>query len=320
MARYLVWRGLSVIPTLLGITILVFLVTYFIPGDPARVLAGAEAPPEAVAGLRHQWGLDQPIYVRYGVWMANIARGNLGESYFSHQTVLRLVGRAFPVTFELAMLSLLVAVLIAVPSGIISAVRPSSPFDLGATAAGFVGLSIPGFWLGIMLIYLFAVHLRWLPAGGFTPLSHGMIANLRSMILPAIALGTFASTQLMRYLRAGMLDVLNADYIRTARAKGLTAAMVLTRHAMRNALIPFMTVLGVQMGYLLGGTVITESVFALPGVGRLVLNAILNRDYQVAVGIILLIATSFVMVNLIVDLLYPVLDPRIRLGQAAGRQ
>ncbi len=320
MARYLIWRGLSVIPTLLGITILVFLVTYFIPGDPAQVLAGAEAPPETVAALRHQWGLDQPIYVRYGVWMANIARGNLGESYFSHQTVLRLVGRAFPVTFELAMLSVLIAVLIAVPSGIISAVRPSSSFDLGATAAGFVGLSIPGFWLGIMLIYLFAVQLRWLPAGGFTPLSQGMVANLRSMILPAIALGTFASTQLMRYLRAGMLDVLNADYIRTARAKGLTAAMVLMRHAMRNALIPFMTVLGVQIGYLLGGTVITESVFALPGVGRLVLNAILNRDYQVAIGIILLIAAAFVMVNLIVDLLYPALDPRIRLGQAAGRQ
>ena len=318
MARYLVWRGLSVIPTLLGITILVFLVTYFIPGDPAQVLAGAEAPPEAVAALRHQWGLDQPIYVRYGVWMANIVRGNLGESYFSHQTVLRLVGRAFPVTFELAMLSLLVAVLIAVPTGIISAVRPSSWFDLGATAVGFVGLSIPGFWLGIMLIYLFGVHLRWLPAGGFAPLAQGVPANLRSMILPAIALGTFASTQLMRYLRAGMLDVLNADYIRTARAKGLAAAMVLVRHAMRNALIPFMTVLGVQMGYLLGGTVITESVFALPGIGRLVLNAILNRDYQVAVGIILLIAAAFVLVNLIVDLLYPVIDPRVRLGQATG--
>ena len=320
MARYLVWRGLSVIPTLVGITVLVFLVTYFIPGDPAQVMAGTEAPPEVVAGLRHQWGLDQPIYVRYGLWLANIARGNLGESYFSHQTVLRLVGRAFPVTFELAMLSLLIAVLIAVPAGIVSAVRPSSWFDLGATAVGFVGLSIPGFWLGIMLIYLFGVHLRWLPAGGFIPLSQGVPANLRSMILPAIALGTFASTQLMRYLRAGMLDVLNADYIRTARAKGLAAAMVLLRHAMRNALIPFMTVLGVQMGYLLGGTVITESVFALPGIGRLVLNAILNRDYQVAVGIILLIAGAFVLVNLVVDLLYPVIDPRVRLGQAAGWQ
>ncbi len=318
MARYLIWRGLSVIPTLIGITVLVFLVTYFIPGDPAQVLAGAEAPPEVVAGLRHQWGLDEPIHVRYGVWMANIARGNLGESYFSHQTVTRLVGRAFPVTFELAMLSLAVAVLIAVPSGIVSAVRPSSWFDLGATAAGFVGLSIPGFWLGIMLIYLFGAELRWLPAGGFTPFSQGVAANLRSMILPAIALGTFASTQLMRYLRAGMLDVLNADYIRTARAKGLAAAVVLVRHAMRNALIPFMTVLGVQMGYLLSGTVITESVFALPGVGRLVLNAILNRDYQVAVGIILLIAAAFVLVNLIVDLLYPVLDPRVRLGQSTS--
>ena len=315
MTRYLIWRGLSVIPTLIGITVLVFLVTYFIPGDPARVLAGAEAPPEVVTGLRHQWGLDRPVHVRYGVWMANIARGNLGESYFSHQTVLQLVRRAFPVTFELAVLALFVALLIAVPSGIVSAVRPRSWFDLGATAVGFVGLSVPGFWLGIMLIYLFAVELRWLPAGGFAPLSGGLTHNLRSMILPAVALGTFASTQLMRYLRAGMLDVLNADYIRTARAKGLAAAMVLVRHAMRNALIPFMTVLGVQMGYLLGGTVITESVFALPGMGRLVLNAILNRDYQVATGIILLIATSFVLINLAVDLLYPLLDPRVRLGR-----
>jgi len=318
MARYLIWRAVSVIPTLAGITVLVFLVTVFIPGDPAQVLAGAEAPPEVVAGLRHQWGLDQPVYVRYAVWVTNIASGNLGESYFSHQTVLRLVGRAFPVTLELAVLSLLIAILIAVPSGIISAVKPSSWFDLGATAAGFVGLSIPGFWLGIMLIYLFGAELRWLPAGGFIPLSRGLAANLRSMILPAIALGTFASTQLMRYLRAGMLDVLNADYIRTARAKGAAAAAVLVRHAMRNALIPFMTVLGVQMGYLLGGTVITESVFALPGVGRLVLNAILNRDYQVAVGIILLIAAAFVLVNLVVDLLYPVLDPRVRLGQSTS--
>jgi peptide/nickel transport system permease protein len=318
VTRYLVWRALSVIPTLVGITVLVFLVTYFIPGDPAQVLAGTEAPPDVVASLRHRWGLDRPIYVRYALWMGNIARGNLGESYFSHQTVLGLVGRAFPVTFELALLALAVAVLIAVPTGILSAVRPNSWFDFGATGVGFVGLSIPGFWLGIMLIYLFGAQLRWLPAGGFAPLSQGLPANLRTMVLPAAALGTFASTQLMRYLRAGMLDVLNAEYIRTARAKGAPGTAVLLRHAMRNALIPFLTVLGVQMGYLLGGTVITESVFALPGVGRLVLTAILNRDYQVAVGIILLIAATFVLVNLIVDLLYPVLDPRVRVGQAAG--
>jgi peptide/nickel transport system permease protein len=181
---------------------------------------------------------------------------------------------------------------------------------------GFGGLSIPGFWLGIMLIYVFSVYLRWLPAGGFTPLAGGVLPNLRSMILPAIALGTFASTQFMRYLRASMLEVLGADFTRTARAKGLTDIVVLVRHAMRNALIPFVTVLGVQMGYLLGGTVITESVFALPGIGRLVLNAILNRDYQVATGIVLLIATAFVLVNLVVDLLYPLLDPRVRLGRS----
>jgi peptide/nickel transport system permease protein len=315
VTKYIVWRSLSVIPTLVGVSILVFLVTYFIPGDPAQIMAGTDATPEVVAGLRHQWGLDRPIYVRYALWAANAARGNLGESYFSHLTVLQLVSKASRVTVELALLALLIAVAIAVPAGIISAVRPGSWFDLTATAVGFGGLSIPGFWLGIMLIYVFSVYLRWLPAGGFTPFESGLVPNLRSMILPAIALGTFASTQFMRYLRASMLEVLGADFTRTARAKGLTELVVLVRHAMRNALIPFVTVLGVQMGYLLGGTVITESVFALPGIGRLVLNAILNRDYQVATGIVLLIATAFVAVNLIVDLLYPLLDPRVRLGR-----
>jgi peptide/nickel transport system permease protein len=279
-------------------------------------MAGTDATPDVIAGLRHQWGLDRPIYVRYALWAANAARGNLGESYFSHMTVLQLVGTASRVTVELALLALLIAVAIAVPAGIISAVRPGSWFDLTATAVGFGGLSIPGFWLGIMLIYVFSVFLRWLPAGGFTPLSSGVLPNLRSMILPATALGTFASTQFMRYLRASMLEVLGADFTRTARAKGLTELIVLVRHAMRNALIPFVTVLGVQMGYLLGGTVITESVFALPGIGRLVLNAILNRDYQVATGIVLLIATAFVLVNLVVDVLYPLLDPRVRLGRS----
>ena len=314
MTRYLAFRLVSVVPTLFGISILVFGITYLIPGDPALIMAGSEATPEVVAGLRRQWGLDQPVYIRYLAWLGNILRGNLGDSYFSRQTVLQLVGNALPVTLELAILSLVVAVLIAIPTGIISAVKAGSWFDLGAAALGFVGLSIPGFWLGIMLIYVFAVYLQQLPAGGFTPLSAGLVPNLQSMILPAIALGTFSSTQLMRYLRASLLDVLHADHIRTARAKGLGEQAVLIRHALRNALISFTTVLGVQMGYLLGGTVITESVFALPGMGRLVLTAILNRDYQVATGIILLIATAFVLINLLVDLLYPVLDPRVRLG------
>jgi peptide/nickel transport system permease protein len=232
--------------------------------------------------------------------------------------VAQLVGGALPITLELAVLSLLVALVIAVPTAIISAVKVGSWFDLSAAAVGFIGLSIPGFWLGIMLIYLFAVQLRWLPAGGFTPIEKGIWPNLQSMILPSIALGTFASTQLMRYLRASLLDVLHADYVRTARAKGLRENAVLVRHAVRNALIPFTTVLGVQMGYLLGGTVITESVFALPGMGRLVLTAVLNRDYQVATGIIFLIAAAFVIINLLVDLLYPVLDPRVRLAQSGG--
>lgn len=320
MLRYVLFRALSVIPTLLGISILVFGVTYLIPGDPALVIAGTETSPDVIAQIRHEWKLDQPFYVRYAYWLGNILHGNLGESYFSHQTVLQLVGHAMPITAELALLALLVALLISIPAGIVSAVRAGSAFDLAATAVGFAGLSIPGFWLGIMLIYVFAVALHLLPAGGYTPIAGGLGANLQQMILPAVALGLFASTQLMRYLRASMLDVLGTDAIRTARAKGLAERVVLVRHAMRNALVPFMTVLGVQLGYLLGGTVIIESVFALPGMGRLVLNAILNRDYQVATGIILIIATAFVLLNLLVDLLYPVLDPRVRVGQPTSWQ
>ncbi|HZO32742.1 MAG TPA: ABC transporter permease [Chloroflexota bacterium] len=318
MTRYLIIRAVGVIPTLIGISILVFGITYLIPGDPALIMAGSEATPEVVANLRQQWGLDQPVYIRYLSWLGNMVRGNLGDSYFSRQTVTQLVGNALPVTLELAILSLLVAMLIAIPTGIVSAVKAGSWFDLGAAALAFIGLSIPSFWLGIMLIYVFAVHLQQLPAGGFTPLSAGLWPNLQSMILPSIALGTFASTQLMRYLRASLLDVLHADYIRTSRAKGLRERSVLLRHAVRNALIPFTTVLGVQMGYLLGGTVIAESVFALPGIGRLVLTAVLNRDYQVATGIIFLIATAFVLINLVVDMIYPILDPRVRLARSGG--
>jgi peptide/nickel transport system permease protein len=318
VSRYIVIRVLSALPTLLGVSLLVFGVTYVIPGDPARMMAGTEASPEAVEAIRRRWGLDEPFWARYGIWLVNMLQGNLGDSYFSKQSVVQLVSGALPVTLELTILALLVALVIAIPTGIISAVKVGSWFDVGAAAVGFVGLSIPGFWLGIMLIYLFAVQLQWVPAGGYKPPSAGLGQNLQSMILPAIALGTFASTQLMRYLRASLLDVLHADYVRTARAKGLSERLVLVRHAVRNALIPFTTVLGVQMGYLLGGTVITESVFALPGMGRLVLTAVLNRDYQVATGIIFLIAATFVLINLLVDLLYPVLDPRVRLAQGGS--
>jgi len=317
VTRYLLLRLLSVVPTLFGISVLVFGVTYLIPGDPALIIAGNDAPPEVVEAIRERWGLNQPVYVRYGAWLANVLRGNLGESYFSHQTVLQLIGNALPVTVELALVSMAIAVAIAIPTGVVSAVKAGSWLDLAAAGIAFAGLSIPGFWLGIMLMYVFAVLLQLFPAGGYTPLSAGLLPNLASMVLPAIALGTFASTQLMRYLRASLLDVLHADHVRTARAKGLSGRLVLVRHTLRNALIPFTTVLGVQVGYILGGTIITESVFALPGIGRLVLSAVLNRDYQVATGIILLIAASFVVINLAVDLLYPVLDPRIGLGETA---
>jgi len=315
VARYILHRLLSAIPVLLAITLLVFLITFLIPGDPTYTLLGMEVTEDMRQALRVQLGLDQPFHVRYGIWLWNVFHGDLGRSIFGQFKVTYLISRALPVSLELMALSLTVALLIAVPAALISAVKKNTRVDVVVTLAAFTGLSLPAFWLAIMLIYLFAVAWRILPASGFVRVSENLAGNLRTMILPSMTLGIILSTGLMRFLRAGILDVLNEDYVRTARMKGVREPFVLLRHVLKNALIPFITILGLEIGWLLGGSVIIENVFALPGMGRLAMNAILQRDYNLVQGVVLVLAGLFILINLAVDLICAVLDPRIRLGE-----
>jgi peptide/nickel transport system permease protein len=255
--------------------------------------------------------------VRYGIWLMNVFKGDLGQSIFGQFKVTYLIGRAMPVSLELMFFTILIALTIAVPAAIVSAVKKNTWVDVVVTLGTFAGLSLPAFWLAIMAIYLFAVNLRLLPATGYVRLDEGLWPNLRSMILPSFTLGILYSTGLMRFLRAGLLDVLNEDYIRTARMKGVIEWRVLVRHVLKNALIPFITILGLALAWLLGGSVFIENVFALPGMGRLVLNAILQRDYSLVQGIVLAMAGLFLLINLVVDILYAFLDPRVRMGGKA---
>lgn len=312
--RYILYRILSMIPTLLLISILVFLITALIPGDPTMTLVGMEVTESQRDALRVQLGLDRPLYVRYGIWLLNVLKGDLGQSIFGQFQVTYLIGRAMPVSLELMLFTILIALTIAVPAAIISAVKKNTWIDVVVTLGSFTGLSLPAFWLAIMVIYLFAVNLRILPATGFVRLEEGLWPNLRSMILPSFTLGILYSTGLMRFLRAGLLDVLNEDYVRTARMKGVIEWRVLSRHVLKNALIPFVTILGLEMAWLLGGSVFIENVFSLPGMGRLALNAIFQRDYSLVQGIVLVMASLFLLTNLVVDILYAFLDPRVRMG------
>ncbi len=300
------------IPVVVMLSVLIFLALYLIPGDPAGVLLGGDATPEAIQALREKWGLDEPLPLRYLRWAGNVVRGDLGESILSKRAVVDLAGSAFPVTLELAIAGLTLALLIALPVAVISSQKRGSVADLGIQSLAFVGLSTPTFWLGLLLIWTLAVRLRWFPSSGFVSLAHDPIGNLRTIALPALTLGIFLSTQLMRYLRAGIIRTMHEPYVRTARSKGLHDSTIMVRHIIRNALIPFVTVLGIQFGHLLGGTVVIEEVFGLPGMGRVALRALLERDYQVVAGMVLLLALLFLVVNLLVDLLYGVLDPRIR--------
>jgi peptide/nickel transport system permease protein len=318
MRRYLALRLLNTIPVVLIITFLVFLFTYLIPGDPANVILGPHASPEQLAAVRERLGLNEPFITRYVLWLGQVAHGNLGSSYLNNQTVNSLIAQALPVTLELSILALIVALAIAVPAGIVSAIRKGSVLDRVVTSGGFIGLSIPSFMLAIIFVYIFALNLHWLPATGFIRFTEDPLGNLQTMILPALTLGIVLSTQFMRYLRAGVLDVMHEDYVTTARAKGVNERTVVSRHIVRNALLPFVTVLGLQFGYLLSGAVIIEEVFALPGMGRLALSSLAARDYQVVTGVVFVMAIIFVLINLAVDVLYSVLDPRIRLGGGAS--
>ncbi len=313
MTRYIARRLLLTVPVLLLVSMIVFTLINMIPGDPALIMAGPEAGKEAVEALRIQMGLNRPVAVRYLIWLNHLLHGDLGKSVKDGQPVLDILLLKLPVTVELAAVAILISWLIAIPAGVLAAWRQRSAIDYAATTVALAGISIPNFWLGIMLIYLFAVNLRWLPPSGYIEPWIDLSRNIRLMIMPAIVLGTALAALVMRLLRSSMLEVMGTEFIRTAQAKGLSDRLVLLKHALKNAMIPVATVMGLQLGGLLGGAVITETIFAVPGIGRLAVESILTRDYPMVQGVVLFSAVAIVFVNFSVDMLYSVIDPRIRL-------
>lgn len=311
MSRYILKRLLAMIPVLFLVSLIVFFLIRLIPGDPAVAMLGEEATPQMIASLRQEFGLDQPIPVQYAIWLSHVLRGDLGNSTRAHLPVLQAIVERLPATVELTILSLLISLSIAIPVGIISATRRGSRADLISTTLSLLGVSMPNFFLAILLIFIFSLNLRLLPPIGYTPITQDLGANLRGMILPAIALSAGATAIVARLTRSGLLEVLNLDYIRTARSKGLDEKRVINHHALKNAMIPVVTIVGLQVGALLSGAVITESIFVLPGVGKLAVDAIFSRDFAVIQGVVLFFSLVFLAANLVVDVLYAFLDPRI---------
>jgi peptide/nickel transport system permease protein/oligopeptide transport system permease protein len=289
---------------LLGVSLGSFGLLQLVPGDPALILAGQEATEDVLAQIRHEYGLDRPLPVQYLVYLRNAVRGNLGISIQSRQPVATLIAQRFPFTLRLAFLAILFSAALGVVAGVIAATRRNSAVDLAALFGSLVGISLPIFWLGLLMILVFSVRLRWFPAGGSGTLAH--------LVLPAIVLGAASSAVIARMTRASMLEVLRQDYVRTARAKGVRDGRIIYRHALKNAMIPILTVFGLEFGYNLGGAVLTETVFSLPGLGRLIVEGIFARDYPVVQGAMLVVATTFVVVNLLTDIAYAFFDPRIR--------
>ena len=304
MLSLILGRLATGVPTLLAVSLLVFAIVRLIPGDPARLLAGDFATDQIVDELRHKWRLDDPWPVQYAVYVGGIVRGDLGRSITTSTPILPELTERFLRTLELAVAGIVVAIVIGGAAGIVSAVRRSSLTDYAATALALTGISTPIFWSGLLLILLFSVRLEWLPAGG--------TGTLRHLVLPALSLGLFGAGVLARQTRSGMLEVLGQDFVRTARAKGLPERVVVVKHALKNALIPVVTVLGDQFGRLLGGAILTETVFAWPGMGRYLIESISQRDYPAVQGVILVFAAAVVVINLAVDLSYGLLDPRVR--------
>jgi peptide/nickel transport system permease protein len=316
MRGYLIKRLLLMIPTLFGITLVVYAVLLTLPGDPVDVLLAEHYGAGLAKKLRAEWGLDDPVMVQYGRWLWRIIQGDWGYSMFSRRPVFDEIVAKLPLTLELIILAFLFQIVIAVPAGVIAAVKPYTWWDYGAVTFAVVGVSIPQFLLGILLFLTFGLWLGWLPVAGYVPLCESVIGNLRHLILPTIALGVGQTAILTRLIRSSMLEVLRTDYVTTARAKGLAEALVMQKHALKNALIPAVTVLGLQVGYLVGGAIIIEVLFALPGLGSYGIDAIRNRDYPQVLGFILVSALVYQAANLCVDLLYCWLDPRIRYGKA----
>jgi peptide/nickel transport system permease protein len=312
MSRYLLKRLAAILPTIFFVTIIIFGLQQLLPGDAATILAGEDQDPQVIAYLRQKMHLDDSFPVRYGYWISDVAHGNLGESLRIQEPVRALIVQKLPVTLELATMAMLIALAIGVPAGIVSAVGKGSAWDYAANVFALWGLSTPNFWLGILMILLFSVQLGWLPASGYVSPLEDLKGNLAAMIMPAFVLGNAIAAVLMRHTRSAMLQVLNADYVRTARAKGLDERTVVLKHALRNALTPIITLGALEFGTLLSGAVLTEQVFSIPGFGKLIVDAVFNRDYAVVQGVVLFTSTVYIVLNLLADLAYFLVNPRLR--------
>ncbi len=312
MIAYLVKRFASFLATLVCASIVIFLATDVLPGDPAEVMLGTNARPDTVAALRTELGLDRPKVERYGAWAKGLATGDLGTSYTYSVPVSELLTERLAVSAPLAAMALVLTVLIAIPLGVLAAAKNRSPIDLGIMGATQIGLAVPNFWFGMLLIFIFSIILRWFPGGGFPGWDGGLWPGLRALVLPAIALALPQASILARVMRSALLDTISEDYIRTARAKGLSYGQALRRHALRNALLPVLTVAGLQLSFLLAGAIVVENVFSLAGVGRLIFQAINQRDLIVVKSVVMLLVATVVLVGFLVEVAYAVVDPRLR--------
>jgi peptide/nickel transport system permease protein len=312
MRRYILHRLALLVPTLVLVSMLVFGLQQLLPGDPALALAGEQRDPQVIEFIRHRYHLDQPLPVQYLLWIGGVLQGDLGESIRIQRPVLDLVAEKLPVTIELTLFAMTIALGIGIPAGVLAAVKRGTGWDIAANAVALWGLSTPNFWLGILLILLFSVELGWLPASGFVSPAESLSRNLATLIMPAFVLGNAIAAVVMRHTRSSMLQALRSDYVRTARAKGLSELRVILRHALPNALQPVITLGALEFGGLLSGAVLTEQVFTIPGFGKLIVDAVFNRDYAVVQGVVLVTATFYTLLNLAADVLYAVVNPRLR--------
>jgi peptide/nickel transport system permease protein len=312
MLTFLGKRLLQLIPTLFFVSLIIFSLQQLLPGDPATIMAGEERDPAVIAQIRQQYRLDQPIPIQYFYWVKGVLTGDLGESMRIKKPVRDLIFEKLPVTMQLASMAIVIALTIGVSAGIVSAVKKGTVWDYAANVFALWGLSTPNFWLGIMLIFLFSVELGWLPASGYVPLTEDWRQSLASTIMPAFVLGNAIAAVLMRHTRSAMLQALGSDYVRTARAKGLFERSVVLKHAMRNALTPVITLGALELGTLLSGAVLTEQIFTIPGFGKLIVDAVFNRDYAVVQGVVLVTATIYIALNLLADVAYVLVNPRLR--------
>jgi len=312
MLTFLGKRILQLIPTLFFVSVIIFSLQQLLPGDPATIMAGEERDPAVIAQIRKQYRLDQPIPIQYVYWVKGVLTGDLGESMRIKQPVRSLILEKLPVTLQLGLMAIVVAVTFGVSAGVVSAVKKGTVWDYAANVFALWGLSTPNFWLGIMLIFLFSVELGWLPASGYVPLTENWRQSLASTVMPAFVLGNAIAAVLMRHTRSAMLQALGSDYVRTARAKGLFERAVVLKHAMRNALTPVITLGALELGTLLSGAVLTEQIFTIPGFGKLIVDAVFNRDYAVVQGVVLVTATIYITLNLLADVAYVLVNPRLR--------